>query len=349
MEQAAAAYDVAPGGRAMMRREAAAATESMGSGVYIVWRTRRPAVGGSDDCARVGGASRCFCGHSFSDHAALNRADPRAPLCGACRCPRFEFVPSRPEEVGMWWLPRRQGFDVRTWRAPCSCKHGHDQHDPKTRRCNSCACGYFRSQYACLGCDGAQEDHDTVFELESERQSAGRPVREAFAPLAGASSELKLHAFSRPGAPHQPPLAAAESLKQQFERSAISAACTSLEQQFERGAISTAEYHRRLLSAAPGDEPDASAVGTNPTRPPPYARPPPTMREARMQLGDGRAASVVTNIGAPQPVPGMDWSRPWQPAGRPSAGRSSPAPAPGRSAAHDRARIEGKSKRSAYQ
>jgi hypothetical protein len=31
----------------------------------------------------------------------------------------FKFVPSRPEECGMYWLVRRKDFDVKSWRPPC--------------------------------------------------------------------------------------------------------------------------------------------------------------------------------------------------------------------------------------
>lgn len=60
----------------------------------------------------------------------------------------------RPEEVGEWWLPRRKGFNVHTWRAKCRCGHGHDEHDPGTRRCR-CGCPVFTSNFACLVGAGA--------------------------------------------------------------------------------------------------------------------------------------------------------------------------------------------------
>lgn len=44
--------------------------------------------------------------------------------CVSCR---------RPEEIGEWWLARRKGFNVHSWRAQCKCRHGHPQHDPVTR------------------------------------------------------------------------------------------------------------------------------------------------------------------------------------------------------------------------
>jgi len=64
------------------------------------------------------------------------------------------------------------------------------------------------------------------------------------------------------------------------------------------------------------------------------ARPPPTVRQARVCCAGGREVTVTTNIGAPTPIPGHDWSRPWQPAttsGRTDggAGSSRPRPQPG--------------------
>ena len=47
---------------------------------------------------------------------------------GQCRCLVFCFIPSRPEEVGEFWLKRRATFDPRAWRAQCRCKHSHEDH-----------------------------------------------------------------------------------------------------------------------------------------------------------------------------------------------------------------------------
>lgn len=45
-----------------------------------------------------------------------------------CRCLMFCFIPSRPEEVGQFWLRRRATFDPKAWRAQCRCKHNHEDH-----------------------------------------------------------------------------------------------------------------------------------------------------------------------------------------------------------------------------
>lgn len=40
----------------------------------------------------------------------------------------FCFIPSRPEEVGEFWLKKRATFDPKAWRAQCRCKHTHEEH-----------------------------------------------------------------------------------------------------------------------------------------------------------------------------------------------------------------------------
>ena len=36
-----------------------------------------------------------------------------------CRCPDFQFIPSRPEEVGEFGLYRQPNYDPKTWVAKC--------------------------------------------------------------------------------------------------------------------------------------------------------------------------------------------------------------------------------------
>eukprot|EP01067_Filipodium_phascolosomae_P000308 Filipodium_phascolosomae@DN1250_c0_g1_i2.p1 len=96
----------------------------------------------------------------------------------------FHFIPQRPEEVGEWWLPRRKGFNVTTWRAKCKCKHSHEEHRPnRPYRCTQCGCQDFYSAFLCIGCDKHWEDHETLFETESERKTDGRPIKDAFFPF----------------------------------------------------------------------------------------------------------------------------------------------------------------------
>jgi len=55
-----------------------------------------------------------------------------------CGCKAFAWVPSRPEDVGEYWLPKRRDFDPVTWRMKCRCKHTHEDHDVGGQhRCHS--------------------------------------------------------------------------------------------------------------------------------------------------------------------------------------------------------------------
>ena len=194
-------YGAAPGGKAMMQMENEAAIEALRTGVYIVWRSHK--AKGGDFCARVGPRSRCFCGHLFGAHRA-NTSNTTKPTkskrstsygCSQCSCLCFQYIPQRPEEVGEWWLPRRKGFNVHTWRAKCRCGHPHDAHDPRTMSCKHCSCSHFSSNFCCVTCDGRYEDHETVFESAAERTRAGRPVGAAFKPLA-AQPDLRRAVFA---------------------------------------------------------------------------------------------------------------------------------------------------------
>lgn len=156
-------HGVAPGGRKLIDLEEEAALHAIQTGLYVTWRGRC-----GKDCTRVGPHSKCFCGHSFVDHTFIKRAV--YPRCTSCPCQSFAYMPQRqvyrscvtrenaspprlqtlspfpscrPEEVGEWWLPRRRGFNVHTWRAKCKCGHGHDEHDVLTKRCR-CGCNMFQ-------------------------------------------------------------------------------------------------------------------------------------------------------------------------------------------------------------
>lgn len=69
-------------------------------------------------------------------------------------------MPRRPEELGQYWLVRRKGFDIKTWKPSCQCKHQHTDHDPNTLGCK-CGCYSFVSDFCCVNCDGKWEDHET--------------------------------------------------------------------------------------------------------------------------------------------------------------------------------------------
>jgi hypothetical protein len=109
------------------------ANKAIKTGLYVTWISDDA----KEDCFRVGADSKCFCGHLYKAHK-IDIGDKRQKTpCGSCKCSEFKFIPRRPEEVGMWWLPRRKGFNVHQWRAPCKCKHGHDSHgETRPHKCS---------------------------------------------------------------------------------------------------------------------------------------------------------------------------------------------------------------------
>ncbi|XP_071964852.1 protein FAM221B-like [Antedon mediterranea] len=166
----------------LFQPETDAALQAIQTGVYVGWRL----PGYKFDCIRVGHLSRCFCGHILQDHAKYNARSLRVP-CGHCECKAFAFVPGRPEDVGEFWFQRRRNFDPSTWRAKCRCKHTHEEHKcTGMRHCKirGCGCGAFNSNFLCAACDKHWEQHETVFEGESERRQNGIPCGEEYLPFA---------------------------------------------------------------------------------------------------------------------------------------------------------------------
>ena len=51
-------------------------------------------------------------------------------------------------------------------------------------KCKECSCAKFVSNFACLSCDGKWEEHVVLYEDEELRRELGKPVGEAFFPLA---------------------------------------------------------------------------------------------------------------------------------------------------------------------
>uniref|UniRef100_A0A670Z0G0 Family with sequence similarity 221 member B n=1 Tax=Pseudonaja textilis TaxID=8673 RepID=A0A670Z0G0_PSETE len=152
--------------------EKEAALRSLQTGLYIGWRCPEYLW----DCFRVGGESKCFCGHLLKLHQVYVATVP-CTVAG-CRCQGFLFVPSCPEEVGEFWLRRRTGFDVASWRAKCRCTHTHEEHTPiGARACcvRGCSCMAFTSSFLCAACDRRWEEHETFFESEETRRRGGRP------------------------------------------------------------------------------------------------------------------------------------------------------------------------------
>lgn len=71
------------------------------------------------ECSRLGKHSKCFCGHLMPAHKNNYFGKKFDTSCEKCPCKRFSFIPTRPEECGMYWLPRRKDFNVLKWRVPC--------------------------------------------------------------------------------------------------------------------------------------------------------------------------------------------------------------------------------------
>uniref|UniRef100_A0A8C8RNW3 Family with sequence similarity 221 member B n=1 Tax=Pelusios castaneus TaxID=367368 RepID=A0A8C8RNW3_9SAUR len=148
--------------------ETEAALKAMQTGLYIGWRCPEYLW----DCFRVGDLSRCFCGHLLQEHQT--RAWMPCTVA-SCRCQSFLFIPSRPEDVGEFWLRKRVGFDPSSWRATCRCKHSHEEHPCPPLPCPGCWCVSFESSFLCAACDRRWEEHETFFETAEMRRKGGRP------------------------------------------------------------------------------------------------------------------------------------------------------------------------------
>uniref|UniRef100_A0A8C0KYE4 Family with sequence similarity 221 member B n=1 Tax=Canis lupus dingo TaxID=286419 RepID=A0A8C0KYE4_CANLU len=150
-----------------------AALNAIQTGLYIGWRCPHYIW----DCFRIGDESKCFCGHLLREHQIIS--DISVPCnVGQCRCLMFCFIPSRPEEVGEFWLKRRATFDPKAWRAQCRCKHSHEDHAATGShpcRIKGCCCNCFESNFLCAACDRRWEEHETFFETEETRRRGGRP------------------------------------------------------------------------------------------------------------------------------------------------------------------------------
>ncbi|XP_051890301.1 protein FAM221B-like [Pristis pectinata] len=164
--------------------EREAALDALQTGIYIGWRYPDYKW----DCIRVGVKSKCFCGHLLAEHERFTGTSVRVPCAvPGCQCRAFAFIPSRPEEVGEFWLRKRRNFDPSTWRAKCRCKHNHEEHNATgSHKCNisGCTCPSFDSNFLCAACDKHWEQHRTFFETERNRQEVGLPYGEAYLPFA---------------------------------------------------------------------------------------------------------------------------------------------------------------------
>ncbi|XP_032809301.1 protein FAM221B [Petromyzon marinus] len=164
--------------------EREATLQALKTGVYVGWRC--PDF--TWDCIRVGESCHCFCGHLLVDHHSYTGQSVHVPCAKpGCGCRAFAFIPSRPEEVGEFWLRKRPGFEPESWRAKCRCKHSHDAHHPRgslSCKTKGCSCPGFESSFLCAACDRRWEQHETFFDTEKSRREAGLPVGEAYLPFA---------------------------------------------------------------------------------------------------------------------------------------------------------------------
>ena len=83
--------------------------------LYCSWRNTALGL----DCRQIGPSSQCFCTHRYRQHATDNW-ETREVHCkvAGCECRVFEYLPIRGSQ-----------------EARCHCKHAHDQHSPRTKRC----------------------------------------------------------------------------------------------------------------------------------------------------------------------------------------------------------------------
>ncbi|VDD75616.1 unnamed protein product [Mesocestoides corti] len=180
--------------------EVEAVKEAISNGIYVSFRP----VGtqfDQQDCLRVNSSGRCFCSHALKEHNQFTAAS-RNTACKfpECPCKRFLYAPSRPEDFGEFWLPKRRDFNREAYRMKCKCKHTHEEHTsyPSPFRCKAkkCNCLAFTSASLCAACDQHWEQHDTVFETEEERKKAGRQISMLPSPTAIKPSREEWYPFS---------------------------------------------------------------------------------------------------------------------------------------------------------
>jgi len=172
------------GAKKLMQWEFRHARDALKSGIYVTLYNQYKQF----ECARLGKFSRCFCNHLYSKHQLKKLKNGRFgknPCTEeGCKCENFKFMFRRPEEIGQYFLTRRKGFDVTQWRPLCRCKHPHAVHDPVSMKCKECNCSKFISNWACISCDGKWEEHEVLYEDHELRAELGKPVGEAFYPMA---------------------------------------------------------------------------------------------------------------------------------------------------------------------
>ena len=112
-------------------------------------------------CFRIKPQSACYCGHAYRSHEWFAKSTGcRTP---GCKCACFKYL----QQSG-------------AWRLRCTCKHLPEDHRGKDgimKKCAKmgCACGQFKTSYACR-CGVAYEAHETIVETADERRALGKPV-----------------------------------------------------------------------------------------------------------------------------------------------------------------------------
>ncbi len=88
--------DFEPKLRNLFNEECQAATRAIETGLYVGYR--RPE--NTWDCIRVTDSHKCFCGHFLYEHENFDGKKYMIGCKQDCKCKRFAFIPSRPEDVG---------------------------------------------------------------------------------------------------------------------------------------------------------------------------------------------------------------------------------------------------------
>jgi len=222
-------HGAAVGAKKMMQWEFRHAKVALKTGIYVtLYNDDR-----KHECTRLGKFSRCFCNHLYAKHKlkVLKKGRFGKNPCEeeGCKCANYNYMFRRPEEIGQYFLTRRKGFDVNEWRPLCSCKHPHAVHDPVRTKCKECACRKFISNFACLSCDGKWEEHIVLYEDEELRKELGKPVGEAFYPLADVPEiqqeflrQLEEEAAKNAAEVNEPAVAEAEIAKIETDMSQVS-------------------------------------------------------------------------------------------------------------------------------
>jgi hypothetical protein len=91
--------DFEPKVRKLFDAEVQAATRAIETGLYAGYRCPEFTW----DCIRVYGEHKCFCGHLYREHEQFDGKKYMLP-CHSCKCKRFAYIPSRPEDVGLEFL-----------------------------------------------------------------------------------------------------------------------------------------------------------------------------------------------------------------------------------------------------